>query len=246
MKLRLLAALVAVALSSGALAQTTPAPAAAPQAAAPAAPAATAIDKTTLSYAIGYDMARELADRNVALDINTVIRAVQDGYAKRPPTMPADKLEATLQQFQRTMADQARAEFERQTRDNKAKSDVFLASNRTKPGINALPGGLQYRIIEPGTGAKPVSTNTVQVHLRGSLSTGQEFANTYSTPGAQPASFKVSDFPLPGVREALLMMPAGSRWEVYLPPEKAYANDPRSPIGPGQAVVFDIKLISVK
>ena len=243
MKLRLLAALTAVALSSGAIAQTAADPAAAPQAA--AAPS-TAIDKTTLSYAIGYNMAREYADRNVTLDIATLTRAIQDGYAKRPPTMPADKLEAALQQFQHQMADQARADFERQIRENKVKSDVFLASNKTKPGITSLPGGLQYRVIETGTGAKPTNANTVEVHVRGSLSTGQEFANTYSTPGAQPASFKLGDFPLAGVREALLMMPAGSRWEVFLPAEKAYANDPRSPIGPAQAVVFDIKLVSVK
>jgi peptidylprolyl isomerase len=248
MKLRSLAALMAVTLSTGAFAQTTTAPAAspAPQASATPPAAMAGIDKMTLSYAIGYDMARELADRNIGLDVNTIVRAVQDGYAKRPPTMPADKLESTLQQFQKAMADQARADFDRASRANKAKSDVFLASNRSKPGITALPSGLQYRVIEPGTGAKPTSTSTVDVHLRGSLSTGQEFANTYSSPGAQPATFKISDFPLAGVRDALLMMPAGSRWEVFLPPEKAYGNDPRSPIGPGQAVVFDIKLVNVK
>ena len=245
MKLRLLAALTAVALSSGVLAQTAADPTTAAPQAAGAAPS-TGIDKTTLSYAVGYNMAREYADRNVTLDIATLTRAIQDGYAKRPPTMPADKLEAALQQFQRQMSDQARADFERQIRENKAKSDVFLASNRSKPGITSLPSGMQYRVIETGTGAKPTSANTVEVHVRGSLSTGQEFANTYSTPGAQPASFKLGDFPLAGVREALLMMPAGSRWEVFLPAEKAYANDPRSPIGPAQAVVFDIKLISVK
>ena len=249
MKLRSLAALIAVTLSSGAFAQSdTAAPAAAPQAATAPAPAASmaGIDKITLSYAIGYDMARELADRNVGLDVNTIIRAVQDGFAKRPPTMPADKLESTLQQFQKVMAEQARADFERQARANKAKSDVFLASNRSKPGITTLPSGVQYRVIEPGTGAKPTSASTVDVHLRGSVSTGQEFANTYSSQGAQPATFKISDFPIVGVRDALLMMPAGSRWEVFLPPEKAYGNDPRSPIGPGQAVVFDIKLINIK
>jgi peptidylprolyl isomerase len=248
MKLRSLAALMAVTLSTGAFAQTTPAPAASPAPQASTAPPASmaGIDKQTLSYAIGYDMARELADRNIGLDVNTIIRAVQDGYAKRPPTMPADKLQSTLQQFQKAMAEQARADFERAGRANKAKSDAFLASNRSKPGITALPSGMQYRVIEPGTGAKPTSASTVDVHLRGSLSTGQEFANTYSSPGAQPATFKISDFPLVGVRDALLMMPAGSRWEVFLPPEKAYGNDPRSPIGPGQAVVFDIKLVNVK
>jgi FKBP-type peptidyl-prolyl cis-trans isomerase len=78
------------------------------------------------------------------------------------------------------------------------------------------------------------------------VSTGQEFANTYQAPNAKPAEFKVGEFPLKGLQTALLMMPTGSRWEVFLPPEQAYGNDPRSPLGPGQAVVFDVKLVSIK
>ena len=241
MKLGLLAAsMAALALASGAaLAQSAPA---AP--AASAAPAAN--DKTTLSYAIGYDMARDLAERKVELDINTLIRGIQEGYAKKQPTMPSDKLAASLSAFQKRMAEQERAEFERVAGENKRRSDAFLASNRSKPGVTALPSGLQYKVIDPGSGAKPTNASTVSVHLRGSISTGQEFANTYSTNSAKPAEFKVSEFPIAGVREALLMMPVGSRWEVYVPAEKAYGNEPRSPIGPGQAVVFDIKLLSVK
>ena len=238
MKLRLLAAtLTAFALSSGAVLA---------QSATPASAAAPATDKTTLSYAIGYDMARDLAERKVDLDLNTMIRAIQDGYAKKPPTMPGDKLAAALSQFQKKMADQERANFERVSRENKSKSDAFLAANRAKPGVTVLPSGVQYRIIEAGAGTKPIASSTVSVHLRGSISTGQEFANTYSTANAQPASFKLSEFPLAGIKEAIMLMPVGSRWEVYIPAEKAYGNDPRSPIGPGQAVVFDIKLVSSK
>jgi FKBP-type peptidyl-prolyl cis-trans isomerase len=239
MKLRLLAAsMAAFALSSGAaMAQSaTPAPAAA------AAPA----DKATLSYAIGYDMARDLAERKVDLDVNTLIRAIQDGYAKKPPTMDGAKLQAALTSFQKKMADQERANFERVSRENKAKSEAFMSANKSKPGVTVLPSGVQYRIIEPATGAKPTAANTVSVHLRGSISTGQEFANTYSTANAQPASFKVSEFPLDGVKEVIQMMPVGSRWEVYIPSNKAYGDNPRSPIGPAQAVVFDIKLLSSK
>ena len=241
MKLRLLAASVAaLALASGAvLAQTAPA--------APAAPAASAAsDKTTLSYAIGYDMARDLAERKVDLDVATLVRAIQDGYAKKPPTMPADRLEASMKAFQQRMVAQAKAEYDKELQKNKTASDQFLASNRSKPGVTVLPGGVQYKVIDPGTGAKPTANSTVSVHLRGSISTGQEFANTYSTNQAKPAEFKVSEFPIAGVREALLLMPVGSRWEVYVPAEKAYGNEPRSPVGPGQAVVFDVKLLSVK
>lgn len=235
MKLRLLVAAIAAFASGAVLAQTKPA-------AATPAPA----DKTTLSYAIGYDMARDLAERKVDLDLPTLIRGINEGYAKKPPTMPGEKLAAALTAFQKKMAEQERANFERITRENKGKSDAFLSANRAKPGVIVLPSGVQYRIIEPGTGAKPTANSTVQVHLRGSVSTGQEFANTYSTANAQPASFKVSEFPLAGVKEAVLMMPTGSRWEVYIPADKAYGNDPRSPIGPSQAVVFDIKLVSSK
>ncbi len=160
--------------------------------------------------------------------------------------MPGEKLAAALTAFQKKMAEQERANFERVARENKTKSDAFLSGNRAKPGVTVLPSGVQYRIIEPGTGAKPTANSTVQVHLRGSVSTGQEFANTYSTANAQPATFKVNEFPLAGVKEAVVMMPVGSRWEVFIPADKAYGNDPRSPIGPAQAVVFDIKLVSSK
>jgi len=84
------------------------------------------------------------------------------------------------------------------------------------------------------------------MHYRGSVSTGQEFANTYAQQNPTPASFKVSEFPIRGVQEVLVMMPAGSRWEVFLPSDTAFGNDPRSPVGPGQALVFDIKLEGVE
>jgi FKBP-type peptidyl-prolyl cis-trans isomerase len=245
MKLRLLAAAMAVlAVGSGAAqAQTAAAPAA--PAAAPAAPSA-ATDKATLSYAIGYDMARDLAERKVDLDMTKLMLGISEGYAKKPPSMPGDKLAAALSSFQKKMADQEKANFDQLVRANKSKSDAFIAANKTKPGVVTLPSGVQYRIIEPGTGAKPTANSTVTAHLRGSISTGQEFANTYSTANAQPASFKVSEFPLDGVKEVIQMMPVGSRWEVYIPANKAYGDNPRSPIGPAQAVVFDIKLLSSK
>jgi peptidylprolyl isomerase len=241
MKLRTLAAAMAAFALVPALAaaQTTAAPA---PAAAPAMP-----DKATLSYAIGYDMARDLAERKVDLDINTLVRAIQDGYAKREPTMPRDKLGAALEAFTRRMQEQARAAFEAERNKNRAASTSFLNANRGKSGVQVLPSGVQYRVIETGSGAKPTAASTVQVHLRGSLGvTGQEFTNTYQAPNAQPVQLKIGEVPVKGLRDALLMMPTGSRWEVFLPPEQAYGDNPNFPGGPAQALVFDVKLVSVK
>ena len=238
MKLRLIAAgMAALGLSASvALAQTAPANP----------PQPPPVNKPVLSYAIGFDLGKDLADQKVDVDINGVIKGLQDGFAKRASAHPADQMEMQLAGLQVRMVAQARAEFERKANENKAASDAFLAANRSKPGITTLPSGIQYRVIEPGTGAKPSNASQVQMHYRGSVSTGREFANTYAQQDPQPVTHTVGDFPVPGVREVLVMMPAGSRWEVFLPPEKGFGNDPRSPVGPGQALVFDIKVVSVK
>ena len=68
--------------------------------------------------------------------------------------------------------------------------------------------------------------------IRGSISTGQEFANTYAAASPTPASFKLGEFPIKGVRDTLMMMPTGARWEIFLPADQAFGNDPRSPVGP--------------
>ena len=244
MNLRLLAAsLAALGLSAGvAVAQTAPAPA--PQA--QQAPAPVAANKPVLSYAIGYDLGKDLSAQGVDVDLNAVIKALQDGFAKRAAQYPQAQMDAQLAGLQQRMMSKARAEFEKVANENKAKSTAFLSANRSKPGVTTLPNGVQYRVIEPGTGAKPTMASTVAMHYRGSVSTGQEFANTYAQQTPTPATFTVSEFPIKGVQEALLMMPAGSRWEVFLPADKAFGNDPRSPVGPGQALVFDIKLVSVQ
>ena len=236
MKLRLLAAsLAALTLTAGiASAQDT------------------SSDKGKLSYAIGYDMGNNVAElvaNGEQVDINTVIKAVQDAYAKKPPTVPVDQLRTAVQGMQQRQMAKAKANFEKASADNKAKSDAFLAQNKVKAGVKALPSGVQYRVVEVGTGAKPSQASEVQIQYKGSLPTGQTFVDTFAAQEGKPAgpvSMKVSEVPLVGLREALVMMPAGSRWEVVLPADKAYGNTPQSPIGPNQAVVFDVKLVSVK
>ena len=109
--------------------------------------------------------------------------------------------------------------------------------------------GVQYREVEKGSGAKPTQNSDVQLQYKGSLVDGRTFVDTNTPQQGQPAgpvTMKVSQIPLTGLREALVMMPAGARWEVVLPADKAYGNTPQSPIGPNQAVVFDVKLVSVK
>jgi FKBP-type peptidyl-prolyl cis-trans isomerase len=204
----------------------------------------TASEKGRLSYAIGYEIGRDFTTKKMDVDIATVIKAMQDGYAKRNPSVPEEQMRTALETMQKKMLDQAKADFERVAGENKRKSDAFLAANKAKPGVTTLPSGIQYRVIEPGSGAKPTASSEVQIHFRGSLASGQEFASTYT--GNQPVTMKVADAPIPGLKAMLPMIPIGGRYELFLPSEQAYGNTPRSPIGPNQAVVFDVKVISIK
>ena len=236
MKLRLLAAtLAAMTLVAGsAFAQTTPAP-----------------NKNDLSYALGYDLGRNLVESGEAVDINTVIKALQEGYGKKEPTVAVTQLRTAVEAMQKRQMEKAKAAFDKASAENKTKSDAFLAQNKAKAGVQSLPGGVQYRVLEAGSGAKPNQASEVTLQYKGALTDGRVFVDTFSpqqgqTTAPAPMAIKVSEIPLVGLRDALLQMPAGARWEVVLPADKAYGNTPQSPVGPNQAVVFDVKLISSK
>ena len=221
-----------------------PAAATAPAGQAASRPAASApIDKNKVSYAIGYEIGRDFVEKKMDVDVNTVIRAIQDGYAKKSPTVPEAEMRAALGAMREKMIGEAKTKYEAAARENKAKSDRFLAENKTKKGITALPSGIQYRVIEEGTGKRATATSNVTVHYRGSLSNGFEFDSSFAK--GQPVTFKV-DTVIDGWKEILPLMKVGDHWQVFLPPEKAYGLRGQGPIGPNEALVFDIKLIDVK
>lgn len=201
-------------------------------------------DKGKLSYALGYQLGRETAESGEVLDVATMTKAVQDGYAKKDPAVPVDQMRTVYQAMQQRLQAKAKAEFDKAAAENKTKSDAYLAQNKAKAGVKTLPSGVQYRVVETGTGAKPTPASSVELEVSGPYPWGQQ---PTPAPAAQKmASTKLSEIEMPAIREVLAMMPAGSKWEIVLPPEKAFGNDPRSPFPPNVAVQFEIKLVSVK
>jgi peptidylprolyl isomerase len=228
MKLRLIAAAVAaLALTAGtAVAQDT------------------STEKGKLSYALGYDLGRNAIESGEQVDVNTIVKGLQDGYAKKQPSVPVDQLRTAVQNMQQRQQTKAKAEWDKAASTNKTKSDQFIAANKAKAGVKSLPSGVQFREIDKGTGAKPTQASTVQLEVAGPYAWGERPAQ--ARPAQQIPSIKVSDIEMPAMREALLQMPAGSKWEITLPPEKAYGADPRTPFPPNVAVQFEVKLVSVK
>ena len=204
----------------------------------------TSSEKGKLGYALGYDLGRNASESGESLDVNTIIKGLQDGYAKKPPAVPVEQLRTAVENMQKRQAAKAKAEWEKAAVENKTRSDAFIAQNKGKTGVRTLPSGVQYRVIENGTGAKPTQASTVTLQVGGPFPWGQRPAQG-GEPRAMP-DIKVSAVEMPAMREVLLQMPAGSKWEVTLPADKAYGSDPRTGIPPNMAVQFDIKLVSVK
>lgn len=207
-------------------------------------PAPAPTDKNKLSYAIGYELGSDFREKNMDIDLNQVIRAMQDGFANRQPTVPAEEMRSNLASFQEKMFNEARQKMQQLASENKAKSDRFLADNRSKRGITVLPSGIQYRVIEEGSGRSPTQNSEVSIHYRGSIaSSGLEFDSSFAR--GQPVTFKVNEV-LRGWQEILPRMKVGDHWQVFLPPDMAYGERGQPPIGPNEALAFDIKLVEVK
>ena len=233
MKLRLLAAaLAAITLTAGAVhAQDTTS------------------EKGKLSYYFGYRAGAEMAElaaRGEQIDSASVAKGLQDALAKKDPAITVVLRRPAFEAFQKRQQarmQEAKAKFDKAAADNKTKSDSYLAQNKAKPGVKTLPSGVQYRVIENGTGAKPTQTSTVELEVLGPLAWGER--PPQATAQKMPA-LQVSKIEMPAMREALLQMPAGSKWEIVLPPDKAFGADPRAMFPPNAAAVFEVKLLSVK
>lgn len=203
----------------------------------------TTSEKGKLSYAIGYEIGNDFVEKKMDIDLNTVIRAIQDGYSKKAPAVANEQMAEALDKMKERLYNEAKAKYEQLARENKAASDKFLTENKIKKGIVSTASGIQYRVIEEGTGKKPLKTSEVTIHYRGSLTTGLEFDSSFAR--GTPAKFKV-DQVLKGWQEIIPMMKVGDHWQIFLPPEQAYGMRGNGPIGPNQALVFEIKLIDVK
>lgn len=205
----------------------------------------TSSEKGKLSYALGYDLGRNASESGEALDVGTINKGVQDGYAKKDPAVPVDQLRSVVESMQKRQQDKAKASWDSAAAENKTRSDAFIAQNKSKSGVKSLASGVQYRVIEAGKGAKPTAASTVSLQVAGPFPWGERQEGEASQARDMP-EIKLSEVEMPAMREALQQMSAGSKWEVTLPADKAYGADPRTGIPPNMAVQFDIKLLSVK
>jgi FKBP-type peptidyl-prolyl cis-trans isomerase FklB len=125
---------------------------------------------------------------------------------------------------------------------NKEKGDAFLAENKNKEGVVTTASGLQYKIIEEGSGATPTAEDKVRVHYTGKLLNDEVFDSSIQR--GDPVEFQVTGV-IPGWTEALQLMKVGAKWELYIPSDLGYGTRGNPPIGPNETLVFEVQLIDI-
>ena len=199
-------------------------------------------DNEKVSYAVGWDMGTNIKRRVGELDVDTIIQAIRDAVNESEPRVSQEEMQQILIALQQQMRQEQLEALRKLAEENKAKSEAFLAENRGKTGIVALPSGVQYRVIEEGDGQRPSLEDTVRVHYRGSKMDGREFDSSFAR--GTPEEFTVNAV-LRGWQEVLPLMKEGSTWQVFVPPELAFGTRGQPPVGPNEALMFDLKLIEI-
>ena len=200
-------------------------------------------EKARVSYAIGMMLAHNWQQQGLEVDADIAARAVKDIQTTNATLLTQEEMQQTLTSFQKEFAVKQQQRRVEQGLKNKAEGEAFLAANKSKPGVQSLPDGLQYIVITNGTGATPAATDTVTVNYRGTLLDGTEFDSSYKR--GQPAQFMVGGV-IPGWTEALQKMTIGSKWKLFIPSELAYGERGNRNIAPNSTLVFEVELLDAK
>lgn len=200
-------------------------------------------DSGKLSYAVGFDLGMNLRRQGLDLNLEQVLQAIRDTFNETEPTVPREEMANILTALQQKLRTEQLERFRQLAEKNKKDADDFLADNAQKSGVVNMPSGVQYRIVEEGSGKRPALTDTVTLHYRGSKIDGWEFDSSFAR--GKPEVFKIESLGVKGWQEVLPLMKEGSTWKVYLPPEMAFGVRGNPPIGPNEAVIFDIQLVKI-
>jgi FKBP-type peptidyl-prolyl cis-trans isomerase FklB len=200
--------------------------------------------KEKFSYALGMNIGTSMHRQGVEVDPNILLRGMKDALAGGKLLMSEDEARAAVMQVQNEVRQKQAEKAKEAGAANKKEGDEFLAANKTKEGVVALPSGLQYKILTTGNGPKPVATDSVVCNYRGTLIDGKEFDSSYKR--GQPATFPVNGV-IKGWTEALQLMPVGSKWQLFIPPDLAYGErGAGGDIGPDSTLIFEVELLSIE
>ena len=197
-------------------------------------------DAEKASYGIGLQMGEQLkANPFEGLNLHSVFEGMKDAYAGEAMRVEIPEIQAAFEKIN-TEIQARRAE---ESKVLAAEGIAFLEENAKRTEITVTESGLQYEVVATGEGDKPSAESKVRVHYHGTLINGTVFDSSYDR--GEPAEFPVNGV-IAGWTEALQLMPAGSKWRLYIPHELAYGErGAGASIAPFSTLVFDVELLEI-
>ena len=200
--------------------------------------------KDKQSYALGMDLGNQLKNNLIEIDPDVFTKGLKDALSGGQTLLTTEEVRAAIADLQADMKRRIAESRKMGGEDNTKAGEAFLAENKRKEGVVTLPSGLQYKILKAGEGKKPTLEDTVVCNYRGTLVNGVQFDSSYDR--GKPLSFPVKGV-IKGWTEALQLMPVGSKWQLFIPPQLAYGeNGAGSAIGPNATLIFEVELLSIQ
>jgi len=189
----------------------------------------------SIQYALGAYMGRYMLMGGFqTVDLNYFLPGLNDAYTNKPKLISDSLSYAMIANYQ----------TDKEKQRGKALEQELFNVLKDKPGVGKLPSGVQYLVIKPGPkGEKPLETDTVVIHFKGTLADGSVFENTFlkNTPSiATPASM------IPGLSEVIQLMTVGATWEAFIPSAMAYAEKGNGKIPPNSALLITTELLEIR
>lgn len=193
------------------------------------------------SYAIGLQLGDNLKNQGILdLDEKAVAQGIRDYLNGNELKLTPDDVQQAVAAYQQEMMKKRLAVAEQ----NRAAAESFLEGNAKRNDVVVLDSGVQYEVVEKGTGEKPTETDIVVVHYRGYLLDGSEFDSSYSR--GEPTELDIAQV-IPGWQQTLQLMRVGAKWKVWIPSDLAYGlRGAGNRIGPNEMLHFDIELLRIK
>jgi FKBP-type peptidyl-prolyl cis-trans isomerase FklB len=211
-------------------------------------PAFNPADSTHMvGYMLGRDMGRVVLDMKEAggeFNDKILLLALKEVLDGVPSQVSDSALKVVDASFKNDLNNKRREKRRQLEEDNLKAANAFLEENKSKEGVKVTESGLQYVVLNMGTGPKPALKDKVKVHYHGTLPDGTVFDSSIDR--KEPATFPVEGV-IAGWMEALQLMPVGSKFKVIVPPDLAYGRrGARPPIGPNQLLIFEMELLDIE
>lgn len=199
--------------------------------------------KEKASYCLGLDAGNSIKMQFNDIDLNLLLQGFQDALHQNAPKVTQKEFQATMSALQEQVQQQQKAYIAQLAQSNKRTAEEFLTKNKAQPNVTTLTSGLQYEVLESGSGASPTLTDIVSVHYKGTFIDGTVFDSSYER--NKPQVFPVNRV-IAGWSEVLQLMKVGDKWKVFIPPYLAYGEAGFPPhIEPNTLLIFEMELLSI-